>query len=132
MLIFENQHQAKLLKENRKTEGVTFCELNSLEYLIYKDFNLFKEVDGNEPIKSFNVSKRTLIYVENKKENEFNINMIINRVSEIFKDLATKQNSDPIIPLMEEEKSIILNFIKNNYKTDYDECDFGFTIIAPI
>ena len=73
--------------------------------------------------------KNTLIYVEIKKENKYNIDMIINKFSEFFKDLATKQDSEPIIPLMDEEKSIILDFIKNKYKTNYEEFDFGFTII---
>ena len=132
LLIFESQHQVELLKENIKTEGVLFCKFNDLDYLIYKDFKLFMEVDDDEPIKSFDVRKMSLIYVDNKKEKEnengLNINRIIDRFSEFFTDLATKQNSEPIIPLSEEEKSIILDFIKNNYKADYDEFYFGFTI----
>ena len=69
--------------------------------------------------------------MDNKKEKEngLNINIIIDRFSKFFKDLSTKQESEPIIPLSEEEKSIILDFIKTNYKADYDEFYFGFTII---
>ena len=129
LLIFENKHQMEVLENKRKNEGVIFCQNNGLDYLIYKDFKLFKEVDHKEPIKSFDVRKNTLIYVEIKKENTFNIDLIINKFSEFFKDLATEQDSEPIIPLMDEEKSIILDFIKNEYKTNYDECDFGFTIV---
>ena len=131
LLIFEHQHQVEILKANSNSQGVLFCKLNDLDYLIYKDFKLFKEVDDKEPIKSFDVRKSTLICMNNEKEKEkeFNINMIIDRFSKIFKDLATRQDSAPIIPLSEEEKSIILEFIKNKYKTDYDEFYFGFTII---
>ena len=131
MLIFENQHQVELLKEKRKNKGVLFCKCNNIDYLIYKDFKLFKEVDDQEPIKSFDVRKSTLINMDNKKEKEngLNINIIIDRFSKFFKDLSTKQESEPIIPLSEEEKSIILDFIKTNYKADYDEFYFGFTII---
>ena len=130
MLIFENQHQAELLEESIKNEGVLFCKINDLDYLIYKDFNLVMEVDDDEPIKSFDVRKSTLIYVNNKKEKEngVDINLIIDNFSKFFKDLATKEDSEPETPLSEEEKSIILDFIKNNYKADYDEFCFGFSI----
>ena len=129
LLIFENQHQVEVIEKKKKNEGVLFCQSNSLDYLIYKDFKLFKEVDEKEPIKSFDVRNNTLIYVKIKKENKFNIHMITNKISDFFNDLSTKQDSEPIIPLIDEEKTLILKFIENEYKTNYDEFDFGFSII---
>ena len=129
LLIFEYEHQKELIKENKKAEGYVFCKENKIEYLIYKNFQLFKNIDDNEPINSFNVKKNLLIYEDIEENNNFSMNMVIEGFSKLFRDLSAKNNSKSIKPLSDVEKSKILSFIKKNYNTDYDELDFAFTII---
>jgi hypothetical protein len=57
LLIFDYNHQKTLLEKNNKSDGVGFCDENEIDFLIYKDFNLYKEVNANQPIKSINVTK---------------------------------------------------------------------------
>jgi hypothetical protein len=104
LLIFNYKHQKDLLDKNIKSEGVGFCDNNKIDFLIYKDFNLFKNVDDKEPIKYFEVTKKTLIY------NEIN-----NEIS----DISKYNNLKPLYPLNEKEKSLIFNYINN-----YDELNF--------
>ena len=129
LLIFEYEHQKDLLERNNKTEGVGFCINNNTDFLIYKDFNLYKEVNANQPIKSINVTQKTLIYEDYQENNESVINMIRNNFSKICQNIALNQISDPIIPLNEEEKKMILDFIVKEFKTDYSQLNFAFSII---
>ena len=122
LLIFEYEHQKALLKRNNKKEGVPFCINNNIDFLIYKDFNLYKEVNANQPIKSINVTKKTLIYEDKEENNECVIN------SKVCKNIAF-QISDPIISLNEEEKKMISDFIANEFKIDCSQLNFTFTII---
>ena len=112
LLIFDYNHQKTLLEKNNKSDGVGFCDENEIDFLIYKDFNLFKNVYDKDSIKSFDVTEKTLI---NKYIND---NEITNEIDVI------KNNSEPLYPLNEIEKSLIFNYIKN----DYDELIFLFSI----
>jgi hypothetical protein len=114
LLIFDYNHQKTLLEKNNKSDGVGFCDENEIDFLIYKDFNLFKNVYDKDPIKSFDVTEKTLI---NNYIND-NDNEITNEIIDI------KNNSEPLYPLNEIEKSLIFNYIKN----DYDELIFLFSI----
>ena len=121
LLIFNYKHQNDLLGKNNKSDGVGFCENNDIDFLIYKDFNLFKNVNDIESIKSFEVTKKTLIYNDIDDENEI--------TSEIdskknFCKLYRYNNSEPLYPLNEKEKSLIFKYIKNKY----DELKFLFSL----
>ena len=118
LLIFDYNHQKTLLEKNNKSDGIGFCDKNEIDFLIYKDFNLFKKVNDIEPIKSFDVTEKTLII------NDINDNESIKSFNKIFGDKSKENNSEPLYPLSENEKSLIFNYIKN----DYDELVFLFSI----
>ena len=130
LLIFEYKHQKALLERKNKTEGVGFCTDNNLDFLIYKNFMLFKEVDDSEPIKSIDVTEKTLIFEYNEETNHLDIDMIRSKFSKICQEIASNQSSDPIIPLNDDEKGLILKSIKTQFLIDYDELKFGFSINA--
>ena len=125
LLIFDYNHQKTLLDKNNKSEGVGFCEENEIDFLIYKDFNLYKNINDNEPIKSFDVTEKTLIIndiydTDNEITNETDS---IKSLNKILGDKSKKNFSEPLYPLNVNEKSLIFNSIKN----DYDELIFLFS-----
>ena len=126
LLIFDYNHQKTLLEKNNTSDGVGFCDKNEIDFLIYRDFNLFKNVNDTEPIKSFDVTKKTLINNDiNDNDNE--INNEIDSEKNFYKmstDKLKDNNLEPFYPLSENEKSLILNQIKN----DYNELIFLFSV----
>jgi len=126
LLIFDYNHQKTLLEKNNTSDGVGFCDKNEIDFLIYRDFNLFKNVNDTEPIKSFDVTKETLINNDiNDNDNE--INNEIDSEKNFYKmstDKLKDNNLEPFYPLSKNEKSLILNQIKN----DYNELIFLFSV----
>jgi len=131
LLIFEDQHQKEVLDSNKKNEGILYCKNRKIDYLIYKNFQLFKEVNDSSPIISFDVRENALIRGTELPKG-FEINTIIDSISKFFEDLASNQNNiklEPKFPIEKKEKSAILNFIKNNYNLEYEELNYGLTIL---
>ena len=59
MLIFDYEYQKKFnQKNNIKSEGIGFCDNNNIDYLIYKDFQLFKTMEDILPIDHIEITLR--------------------------------------------------------------------------
>ena len=128
LLIFDFEHLKALRENNKKSEALEFCIKNDIDFLIYKDFQLFKNIDDTNPIKSIEVADKILSNEYEEKEKNINLKRIKDKFEEICHTISLKKISIPILPLSEKEKTMILNFIKNEYKIEFSELDFAFNI----
>lgn len=132
LLIFDFEHQKDLRKNKTKNEGFVFCIKNNIDFLIYKDFKLFKNIDDINPIKSIEVTDETLIIYEEgeakEEEKKINLKIIKDKFQEICNSISLNEESNPIFSLTEKEKALILNFINNEYKVEFSELNFAFNI----
>lgn len=69
MLIFEYEHQKALIEKNNKSDGFIYCNGKNIDFLIYKNFKLFKNINDTNPINLIKVSNRTLVFKYKGKEN---------------------------------------------------------------
>ena len=67
MLIFEYIHQKKLKEKNNNSDGFRYCINNNIDFLILKNYQFYKNLDDEIPIKSFEIENRTLIYQVEEK-----------------------------------------------------------------
>ena len=125
LLIFEYEHQKKLIENNNTSNGVGFCENNHIDYLIYKNFAFYKKVDDSEPIKSINVIKNTMI-VNNDDSLKLNLDVIRDNFTKLCLSFALKHKKHPNYPLNENEKKNILEFISNKFNIAYEEIEYAF------
>ena len=115
--------------KNNQSNGVGFCLKYDIDFLIYNNFKLFKNIDDSEPINSIKVTNKTLIFsYEQDNDKPINKKMKIGFAA-LCKDIAIQENHKPIIQLNIKEKTMILNFIKDKYGKEYTELDFQFNII---
>ena len=129
LLILDYNHQKKLQDKNNQSNGVGFCLKYDIDFLIYNNFKLFKNIDDSEPINSIKVTNKTLIF-SYEQDNDKPINKKIKiGFAALCKDIAIQENHKPIIQLNIKEKTMILNFIKDKYGKEYTELDFQFNII---
>ena len=121
MLIFESETQKKRI--GKTNEGVGYCLKTNFDFLIYKDFLLYKNLNDSMPINSFKVTNSTLIYEENDR-----INTPFDKIKNHF-DIYCNNNSDndlPCINLENQEKDKLLQYINEKYGLDY--CYLKFSI----
>ena len=128
MLIFDYEHQKVLQESHNETDGFNFCICNNIDFLIYQNFKFFKNLNDKQPIKSIQVTDTTLILKEKEENNISKIDFIKNKFAEICKDISLSEKLSPKIPLLEDEKALILDFMKHNFKTDYNMLNFAFNI----
>ena len=131
LLIFEDQHQKEVLVSVKNNEGILYCKSKKIDYLIYKNFQLYKEVNDLSPIISFDVRENALISGIELPEG-YEISSIIDSISKVYEDLASNKNNiklEPKFPIKNKEKSAILNFIKDNYNIEYEDLNYGLTIL---
>ena len=128
LLIFDYNHQKNLQDKNNQSNGVGFCLKYGIDFLIYKNFKLFKSIDDSYPINSIEVTDKTLVFSYGQdKEKPINKKLKIGFAA-LCKDIAIQENQEPTILLSSKEKSMILNFIKDKYGKEYTELDFMFNI----
>ena len=126
ILIFDYDHQKDYLKNtNIRSKGVGYCINNNIDFLIYKDFNIYKDLEDTNPINSIEITNRTLLYSIENEESYNNIDIIKEKFIDICNDisLTEKENTNDLM-LDKDEKENILQFIKSKYKKDYDELEF--------
>ena len=128
LLIFDFEHQKKILEKNSKSSGVGYCLENNIDFLIYKDFKLFKNIDDSNPIKNFEITDKTLIF----EYEDIKINSVIDIIREKFTELCSTisidKNTNQILSLTEKEMNSILNYIKNEYKQEFSDLNLIINI----
>lgn len=128
-LIFDYSYQKILKDKNNQSNGAEFCVMNDIDFLIYHNYQLFKNIDDSNPINSIEVTNKTLVFSkEQVKEKSIN-NKIKIRFASLCKDISIQEKQNPTIFLTEIEKKMILNFIKTEYGKEYSELDFMFNIV---
>ena len=124
LLIFEYKHQMALSHTNYQSQGFRFCDNNNLDYLIYKDFNLYKRLDDQQPIKSIQVTA-----ISNDKKNVYSgIEKFRDSLFRIFEDNALLQNSNPTLSLKKNEEKIILDYLPKISNEKYLNLQFSTTL----
>jgi len=128
LLIFDYNHQKKLLDKNNESNGAGFCLKYNIDFLIYKNFKLYKNIEDTDPINSIEVTDKTLVFSYGQ-DNGKQINKKLKiGFAALCKDIAKQENQEPTILLSTKEKSMILNFIKDKYGKEYTELNFMFNI----
>ena len=115
LLIFDYEKQV-LFKKSNKTQGVGYCNENKIAYLIYKNFELYENLDSKEPIVSINLDN-ALVFSEIKIST---IDIFKNSYMDLCRNMISEKNS-PCIPIEEEEKDSIIKYINSKYKNDFNE-----------
>lgn len=128
MLIFDYAHQKSLVEKNNKTQGVGFCMDNNIDFLIYKDYKLFKNIKDKNPITAFEITDNTLVFVYEEKEKNLNIDIIREKFEELCETISLNEDLNPIISLKEKEKAMIINFIKSEFNQEFTSLDFKINI----
>lgn len=126
MLILDHDHQKDYLNNtNIKSKGVGYCINNNIDFLIYKEFNLYKNLEDTNPINSIEITDRTLLYSIENEQSYYNIELIKEKFIDICNDISLleKDNTNDL-NLTKKEKEYILQFIKSKYQKDYDELKF--------
>ena len=124
MLIFDFVKQIELRKKNNKSNGVEFCLQSKIEFLIYKDYQLYKNLDSDKPIDSLIVTENMLVFEEKKPKG---IDTIRNILNNFYKDMSLI-NSNSSVPINKLEKDIILNYINKEYDEEFTDLDFIMNI----
>ena len=127
MLIFDYEYQKNLKENNNQSEGIGFCIKNNIDFLIYKNYKLVKNLDDNEPINNIQVTEKTLIFIDDQEKVKI-IDIIREKFGEICKNISLSLNLETKFPLNKEEKDLVLEYIKKNFKSEYNELDFAFNI----
>ena len=128
LLIFDYEHQKKILEKKSKSSGVGYCLEKNIDFLIYKDFKLFKNIEDINPIKSIEITDKTLIFEYEEKKMNSNIDIIREKFTELCNTISLDENTNQIISLTEKEKISILNYIKNEYNQEFSDLDFSINI----
>jgi len=129
LLIFDYSHQKKLQDKNNLSNGAGFCLINDIDFLIYHNFKLFKNIDDSNPINSIEVTNKTLIFSNEQEKDKSIINKIKIGFVSLCKNISIQEKQSPTIFLTEKEKKMVINFIKNEYSKEYSELDFMFNIV---
>ena len=58
IVIFDYEKQLKLQNAHINSEGVGYCLNNEIEYLIYKDFQLYEDIESKKPIISLDITEK--------------------------------------------------------------------------
>lgn len=61
ILIFDYTRQNLLMKKNDRNEGVGYCLEHNIAYLIYKDFQLFEDLNSKTPITTLNIENTEVL-----------------------------------------------------------------------
>ena len=128
LLIFDYEHQKKILEKKSKSSGVGYCLEKNIDFLIYKDFKLFKNIEDINPIKSIEITDKTLIFEYEEKKMNSNIDIIREKFTELCNTISLDENTNQIISLTEKEKISILNYIKNEYNQEFSDLNFSINI----
>ena len=116
LLIFDYERQAFINKKGSKTQGIGYCDKNKIAYLIYKDFQLYDNLESQEPITSINV-ENTLVFDEIKIPA---LDIFKNSYMDLCESMISENNT-PCIKIEEEEKEKIIKYINKKYESDFDE-----------
>ena len=126
LLILDYEKQMDLKNKNNKTDGVACCKRYNIEYLIYKDFQLYNSLDSVTPINSFQITNNLLL---EKKEKENNIiDLIKYNFIETCEKISLKEENVPDILLEDNEKKAIINYINDKYKIEIINLSFILNI----
>ena len=117
LLIFDYEKQISLRNNNNNSEGVGFCINSNIGYLIYKDFQLYQDLDSKNPITSIDI-KKTLIYEEIKIQG---IDLLRNNYQEFCQNIGDMQ---PYVNIEKAQQNIILTFINTQYNKNFDDLKF--------
>ena len=123
MLIFESEAQKKKIGKNN--EGIGYCLKTNFDFLIYKDFLLYKNLNDTMPINSIKVTNSTLIYEEDDI-----IDTPFGKIKNCFGIYCNNfsRNDLPCINLENQEKTKILKYINEKYGLDYCYLKFSVTV----
>ena len=116
LLIFDYERQAFINKKGSKTQGIGYCDKNKIAYLIYKDFQLYDNLDSQVPITSINI-ENTLVFDEIKIPA---LDIFKNNYMDLCESMISENNT-PCISIEEEEKKKIIKYINKKYESDFDE-----------
>jgi hypothetical protein len=117
LLIFDYEKQISLRNNNNKSEGVGLCINDNIAYLIYKDFQLYQDLDSIEPITSIDI-KKTLIFEEIKIQG---IDLLRNKYQEFCQNMRDMQ---PYVNIEKTQQNSILTFINRQYHENFNDLKF--------
>ena len=122
LLIFDYERQVILKKNNNKTQGVGYCEKENIAYIIYKDFQLYDNLESKDPITNITSIDldNTLVFGEIKIPA---LDIFKNNYMDLCRSMISENNT-PCISIEEEEKEQIIKYINRKYKSDFDELRF--------
>ena len=113
LLIFDYEKQISLRNNNNNSEGVGFCINHNISYLIYKDFQLYQDLDSINPITSINI-KKALIFEEIKIRG---IDLLRNKYQEFCQNMRDMQ---PYVNVEKTHQNSILKFINRQYHENFN------------
>ena len=119
LLIFDYEKQAILRKKGCKTQGVGYCDDNNIAYLIYKDFQLYDNLDSAFPITSINLDN-TLVFEEIEIPT---LDIFKNAYMDSCKAMISENNT-PKITIEKEEKEKIIEYINKKYESEFNELSY--------
>ena len=121
LLIFDYDKQISL--KNKETEGIGYCLNNQIEYLVYRDFQLFDSLNSKEPISSID-AKKTIV-----SEALISDGLIIlkNISKEVLKDMI-ELKYEPYVSIDESQKKKIIEYINSQYEQNFDDLEFVINI----
>ena len=128
MLIFEYIHQKKLKEKNNNSDGFRYCINNNIDFLILKNYQFYKNLDDEIPIKSFEIENRTLIYQVEEKNINLDFDIIKKKFSDICTDICLSGNKNPLIPLDDDNKNKIINYINKQFEADFNGLNYAFNV----
>ena len=115
LLIFDYERQVILKKNNNKTQGVGYCEKENIAYIIYKDFQLYDNLESKDPITNITSIDldNTLVFKEIKIPA---LDIFKNNYMDLCRSMISENNT-PCISIEEEEKEQIIKYINRKYKS---------------
>ena len=128
MLIFDYTHQKKLQENNNKSDGFIYCMINNIDFLILKNYKFYKNLEDDTQINSFKIENRTLLFPEEEKNINSDLDLIKKKFSDICLDMFLFRDKKPIIPISTHIKSKILNYINQQFGVDYNGLNFAFNV----
>ena len=119
MLIFDYDKQKILKEKNIYSEGIGFCLESNIYFLLYKNFQLYEDLDSKYPITSINIDKSL---VTEEKEIQ-GIDLFKETYLQCCREMADK-NELPTIKIDKPLEKIIIDFINNKYNKHFDDLNF--------
>jgi len=117
LLIFDYDKQISL--KDKETEGAGYCIKNQIEYLIYRDFQLFNSLNSKKPITSIN-AKKTIV----SKALELDGIVLLKNLSQDLLENMIALKFEPFISIDNSQKNKIIKYINEQFEENFEDLEF--------